>query len=397
MKRRLVLITLTIFIITAIFASSAYAANGKPGRKIVIFDQKIVNENAKDAIVKGTGGAVLQSLPIVNGASVYLPDDASEKALKGKPGVLRIDDDVEVYALGKPSEVIQLAQTLPWGVNKIDADLAWPVSIGLNAKVAVIDTGISKTHPDLVTNIKGGINFVVIRGRIDPTNWNDDNGHGTHVAGITAAVNNSIGVIGVAPSASLYGVKVLNKNGSGYLSDVIAGINWAVNNGMDVINMSLGTNSDIQSLHDAVDNAYNAGVVVVAAAGNDGDTYSDDDVDYPARYSSVIAVAATNSSNIRASWSSDGPEVELAAPGVSIYSTYKGNSYATLSGTSMASPHVAGTAALILANNPVLTPAEVRTILQNTADDLGVAGIDNYYGYGLVDAEESVTGIQTNP
>lgn len=397
MKRKLIFIILTVFVITAVFASSAYAANGRPSRKIVIFDQEIVNEKAKDAIVKGAGGVVLQSLPIVNGASIYLPDDASENALKGRPGILRIDDDVEVYALGKPSPIVQLAQTLPWGVNKIDADLAWPVSVGLNTKVAVIDTGIDNDHPDLVANIKGGVNFVAIRGRIDPNKWDDDNGHGTHVAGITAAVNNSIGVIGTATSANLYAVKVLNRNGSGYLSDVIAGINWAVNNGMDVINMSLGTNSDIQSLHDAVDNAYNSGVVVVAAAGNDGDTSVDNDVDYPARYSSVIAVAATNSSNVRASWSSDGPEVELAAPGVSIFSTYKGNSYATLSGTSMASPHVAGTAALILANNPTFTPAEVRTILHNTADDLGAAGIDNYYGYGLVDAEESVTGVQTNP
>ena len=164
---------------------------------------------------------------------------------------------------------------------------------------------------------------------------------------------------------------------------------------MQVINMSLGTSSDVQSLHDAVDAAYAAGIVLVAAAGNSGDTDPDNDVIYPARYASVIAVAATDDTDTRAFWSSDGPEVELAAPGVVIYSTWKGGEYDTKSGTSMASPHVAGTVALLLAANPGLTPDEVRTTLQTTADDIGAQGFDNYYGHGLVDAEEAVTGTET--
>jgi subtilisin family serine protease len=242
---------------------------------------------------------------------------------------------------------------------------------------------------------------------VDPEAWDDDNGHGTHVAGIAAAVDNEIGVIGASPEAYLYAVKVLDRTGSGYVSDVIAGIQWAIDNDMDVINMSLGTDSDIQSLHDAVDAAYAANIVVVAAAGNDGDTDPDSDVDYPAAYSSVIAVAATDSEDIRASWSSDGTEVELAAPGVEVRSTWKGGKYKVLSGTSMASPHVAGTVALILATSVPSTydadsdgfwdPVEVRAVLQETADDLGDSGFDVYYGYGLVDSEESVTGVQTNP
>jgi subtilisin family serine protease len=284
---------------------------------------------------------------------------------------------------------------MPWGVDQIDADLAWGVSTGIDIKVAILDTGIDQDHPDLVANIKGGWNFVVIRGTIDPNKWDDDNGHGTHVAGIVAAVDNEIGVIGVAPGASLYGVKVLNKQGMGYVSDVILGIEWAITNGMDVINMSLGSSSDVQSLHDACDTAYATGIVLVAAAGNSGDTNPDNDVLYPARYSSVVAVAATDKTNTRASWSSDGPEVELAAPGVSIYSTYKGGGFATLSGTSMACPHVSGTVALILEDNPTLTPDAVRATLRTTADDLTPTGVDNFTGYGLVDAEESATGIQT--
>jgi len=223
----------------------------------------------------------------------------------------------------------------------------------------------------------------------------DDNGHGSHVAGIVAAVDNEIGVIGVAPQASLWAVKVLDKGGSGYISDVIAGIEWSITNGMDVINMSLGASSDIQAMHDAVDFAYTAGIVVVASAGNSGDgDGATNEVGYPAKYSSVIAVAATAYDDSTPTWSSEGAEVAVAAPGVNIRSTWNDGLYNTKSGTSMASPHVAGTVALMLGSG--ILSVEVRTILQTTADDLGDVGFDNFYGYGLVDVEESVTGAETN-
>ncbi|MFA4815566.1 MAG: S8 family peptidase, partial [Candidatus Gracilibacteria bacterium] len=248
---------------------------------------------------------------------------------------------------------------------------------------------ISNKHPDLLANVKGGVNT------INPfKSWNDDNGHGSHVAGIVAARNNTSGVVGVGPAADLYAVKVLNAAGSGYLSDVIEGIQWAMANGMQVINMSLGTGSNIQSFHDAVIAAKNAGVVVVAAAGNSGGS-----VIYPAAYSEAIAVSATDRNNVIASWSSRGPEIDLAAPGVSIYSTYKGTGYATLSGTSMAAPHVAGSAALVL-NTPVggydvnlngkWDPDEVQKKLQDRAVDLGNTGFDNLSGWGLVNAYSAV-------
>lgn len=393
----------TSFIILSLlalpFLSSTAASAHYNGHKIVTFDEKIVNKKAVD-ILESVDGAQIEPLPIINGYSVALPNAAAERALEGRVGVNRVEDDVIVKASGKPVPT-QPAQTLEWGVNRIDADLAWASSKGLSTNVAVIDTGIDKDHPDLVSNIAGGVNYVRKKGTVNPNTWDDDNGHGTHVAGIIAAADNSIGVVGTAPEANLYGVKVLDRNGYGYLSDVISGINWAVNNEKDVINMSLGTNSDIQSFHDAVDAAYAAGVIVVAAAGNDGA-----DVDYPAAYSSVIAVAATDINNIRPYWSSIGPQVELSAPGVNIRSTWKGSTYKTISGTSMASPHAAGTAALVLAapvlpsydlnSDNIWQAAEVRNVLQATADDLGAAGPDNYYGFGLVDAEQSVTGIQTN-
>ncbi|OGH27664.1 MAG: hypothetical protein A3C27_00385 [Candidatus Levybacteria bacterium RIFCSPHIGHO2_02_FULL_39_36] len=185
----------------------------------------------------------------------------------------------------------------------------------------------------------------------------------------------------------LYAVKVLNSNGSGYVSDIIEGIQWSVNNGINVINMSLGTTSDIQSFHDAVTAAKNAGITVVSAAGNSGP--GDNTVIYPARYPESIAVSATNSSDGQPSWSSRGPEVDIAAPGNSILSTYRGGGYTTLSGTSMATPHVAGAAAMVLSNHPGFTPSQVQTHLQNNAEVLpGLSS--NQQGSGLVDAEKAV-------
>jgi subtilisin len=375
-------------------------------RKIVVFKSGI-NEPVKEALIKEFGGEKIKDLGLVNAKAVRLTGDA-EKALARHPNVLRIDDDVIVEALVREGSVKvnkaspQPAEVLPWGIDQIDAEKVWGggedatnVVPGYNAgtgiKVGIIDTGISNTHPDILANIKGGVNI------INPLkNWNDDNGHGSHVAGIVAAIDNNIGVIGVGPAADLYAIKVLDRNGSGYLSDVIEGIQWAIANNMQVINMSLGTTSDIQSFHDAVTAAKNAGIVVVAAAGNSGSSVDGSStVIYPAAYPEAIAVSATDQNNVIASWSSRGPEVDLAAPGVSIYSTYKGTSYATLSGTSMAAPHVTGSAALVLSTpvgsydangNGQWDPDEVQTKLQATATDLGASGVDNLYGWGLVNA-----------
>ena len=214
------------------------------------------------------------------------------------------------------------------------------------------------------------------------------------MAGIAAALNNSLGVVGAGPNIDLYAIKVLNRNGSGFLSDVIEGIQWATANGIKVANMSLGSTSNVQSFHDAVIAAYNAGVTIVAAAGNSGGAVS-----FPAAYPEVIAVSATDINNNLASFSSRGPEIDLAAPGVSILSTYKGTSYATLSGTSMASPHVAGSAALVI-NSPIgaydvnlngkWDPAEVKQKLRDKAVDLGTTGFDNLFGWGLVNAFSAI-------
>ncbi len=274
-------------------------------------------------------------------------------------------------------------QVLPWGVDRVDAEKVWVIAAANNIKVAVIDTGIDLDHPDLGANVKGGINTTYSWRTAD-----DDNGHGSHVAGTIGAANNLLGVIGVGHEIDLYAVKVLNSGGSGYVSDIIEGIQWSINNNMDVINMSLGTTSNVQSFHDAVIAAKNAGIVVVSAAGNSGS--GDNTVIYPAKYSESIAVSATNSSDGQPSWSSRGPEVDLAAPGNSIYSTYKSGGYATLSGTSMATPHVAGAAAMVLATHAGFSPSQVESHLESNAEWL--SGLSsNQQGAGLVDVEKVVT------
>ncbi|MEW6033353.1 MAG: S8 family peptidase [Chloroflexota bacterium] len=393
MKRRLAATVFALLVLMALVLSLAGPALGKTAdrptepaaRKIVVFQDWIVNQAAQDILLDRTGAVKLKHLPLIN-AAVVLAGPSNERALQQMPEVLRVDEDALVYIQAKPPKPPPTppAEALPWGVDRIDADLVWASNTGVGVKVAVLDTGIDLKHLDL--SVAGGTNT------INPLkSANDDNGHGTHVAGIIAALDNEIGAVGVAPGVSLYAVKVLNRRGSGFTSDIIEGVQWSIANGMQVVNMSFGTASDVQSFHDALIAAYNAGIVLVAATGNSGP--ADNTVLYPAKYAEVIAVSATDSADTVASFSSRGPQVELAAPGISIFSTYKGNSYATLSGTSMASPHVAGTAALVIASGQ----SGVRAILQATADDLGDTGWDNLYGYGLVDAQEAATGVQTLP
>jgi len=377
-----ILISLTAFAVIALGAVSAAPKSSKaepPARKIVIFDSSVANEAAQEKLLAKFGGVKIKRLPLVRGMVVALPPQAN---LRGEAGILRVDEDAEVTALGKPAPA-PVPQTIPWGISRVGANLAWPQTTGAGIKVAVVDTGIDLSHPDL--KVYGGYNAIY-----PAKTAADDNGHGTHVAGIIAALNNSVGVVGMGPQINLYAVKVLDRRGSGYVSDIIEGLDWAIQNGIQVVNMSLGTNSDVQSFHDAITRARNAGIVLVAAAGNDGAA-----VDYPGAYPEVIAVAATDSANNVAYWSSRGPEVDLAAPGVSIYSTYKGGTYKTLSGTSMATPHVTGAAALVLTTSVgaydldadgMWDPAEVQNKLEATATDLGAAGKDTLYGAGLLNA-----------
>jgi len=379
MKKIVAILMAMIMVIsvTVVLAGSA-ADNDTKTKEPVIIGFKSTPGHADKDMVRGHGGDIKYSYTIINAMAAKLPEQAIENIRKN-PRVRYVEMDGEVHTLDAELDN-------SWGVKRIGAGTVHATqNKGTGIRVAILDTGIDYDHSDLEGNYKGGYDYVN-----DDAYPMDDNGHGTHCAGIVAAKDNGEGVVGVAPEADLYAVKVLNSGGSGYESDVIAGIQWSVSQGIDVISMSFGGSGHSQSLQDACDEAYyRSDIVIVAAAGNNGNPPGKgDNVDYPARYDSVIAVAATDSNDNRARWSSTGPAVELAAPGVSIYSTVPGG-YGTKSGTSMACPHVAGTAALAIGEG------NVRQCLQNTAEDLGDLGFDTKYGYGLVDAEAATGSAVT--
>jgi type VII secretion-associated serine protease mycosin len=290
-------------------------------------------------------------------------------------------------------------ETLYYNLTKINITSAWQICFqGQGIKVAVIDTGVDLDHPDLQANIVSGKSFV--SGVSSP---DDDQGHGTHVAGIVAAVNNNGGVIGVAPKASIMPVKVLNSQGSGSIFAVADGIEWAANNGAKVINLSLASIGNSSTLKAAVDYAYNKGILVVAAGGNCGDANylfngctSQDQILYPGDYANVVAVASTTSSDSQSSFSNQGSYIDIAAPGSFIFSTYASGGYNTLSGTSMAAPHVAGLAALIWSQDSSLTNQQVWAQIRNTAQDLGASGWDPQFGYGRINAAAALGALQTS-
>ncbi len=337
------------------------------------------DENQARQAVENAGGKVIRTYTLIPALLATIPENAIE-GLQQNPNVRYVHPNGQVEAV---------EQVTPWGVERVKAPLVWSETTGSGVKIAILDTGIGP-HEDLF--VAGGTNT------IGGSSYDDDNGHGTHVAGTVAALNNDIGVVGVAFDASIYSVKVLDSSGSGTIDSVVQGIQWAVDNGMDIISMSLGTKSHYDALKEAVDTAYSKGLLNVAAAGNEGNPAGKgDNIIYPARYASVIAVGATDKDDNRATFSSTGPDLELMAPGVKILSTYLNNDYTELSGTSMATPHVSGVAALVWAINPDLTNVEMRKILQDTATDLGDPGKDDKYGYGLVNAQAAVEAAAPKP
>ena len=290
-----------------------------------------------------------------------------------------VEPDMKVQAQFVPNDPYW---NLQWGPQKIEADWAWNTTVGdPSVLVAVVDTGIDYTHPDLAANyVALGYDWV----NMDADPW-DDHGHGTHCAGIiAAAINNNVGIAGLA-QVRIMAEKVLNNAGGGYWDWIANGIINATDSGADIISMSLGGYSDSELVHEAVRYAYDAGVLVIAAAGNDNTNMKL----YPAGYDEVIAVAATDQYDSKASFSNWGEWIELAAPGVSIHSTVPWG-YESWSGTSMATPHVSGVAALVWSRYPNKTRDWVRLWLRYTANDLGDPGFDVYYGYGRINARKAV-------
>ncbi|MEB3197423.1 MAG: S8 family serine peptidase [Candidatus Sericytochromatia bacterium] len=309
--------------------------------------------------------------------------DALLRALRQDPAVAWAEPDYR-FAMSESNDP-QLPKQ--WAIPTIRAEQAWPQAQASGVTVAVLDTGVDQRHPDLQGQIVAGSDLV--DGDRDPQ---DQQGHGTHVAGtIAARLNNGVGVAGVAPQAKILAIRVLDAQGSGAMSDIADGVLAAVDAGARVINLSLGGSSDGQTLRAAIERAQQAGVLVVAAAGNEGS----ESLSYPAAYPGVVSVGASTAKDTRASFSNFGRWVQIAAPGDRILSTQLGGGYVSLSGTSMASPHVAAVAAQVRALRPDWGLAQVRSTLLSTGQP--VRGFEANPALRRLDAWAAVQAASGSP
>lgn len=355
-------------------------ANGTNHSVVVGFKHPV--GPADDVVIHAHGGEAKKHFHLIPVIAASVPESKIAE-MKNDSRIAYVEEDKTYEA----ADVYSDEYNNSWGVGHIGSQFVHNQGItGKGVKVAVIDTGIDCTHPDLKDNCYSGYDYVS-----NDTNTFDDsyNSHGTHVSGIIAAEKNGFGIVGVAPNASVYAVKVLGGSGFGVESWIISGIQWAVDNNMTIISMSI-QGPDSQGIHDAVDAAYNTGLLLVAAAGNT----NGGSVSYPAGYNSVIAVTATDVNDHNASFAPNDSKIELAAPGVNINSTIVGG-YGILNGTSMSAPYVTGVAALLYSTNLKALNKDVRQIMDNTAFDLGIPGRDSIYGYGIVDAQNATLGIPT--
>jgi thermitase len=365
----------------------------RPGQILVKFRTQTGQEEGVQAlasydlpVIETIGELQVLRVAVAEGHEQTMVDTLAQD-----PRVEYAELDYAVHATIIPDDT---SYGLQWGPQKIQAPAAWDVTTGTSdIIIAVVDTGVDLNHPDLNDKIVPGWDYID-----DDAYAQDGHGHGTHVAGIAAAeTNNSLGVAGISWGARIMPIRVLDKNGDGYYSDVAKGVRYACNHGAQIINLSLGGSTPSSTLEDALEKVYGDGCLVTAAAGNDGER----GIDYPARYPQTMAVAATTQSDYRASFSDWGPEMDVAAPGVDIYSTVwsppNNHTYSYKLGTSMSSPFVAGEAALIWSLCPQLTNIEVRSIIESTAIDRGPAGWDVYYGWGRINASAAVQAATPSP
>jgi thermitase len=397
MKKALIVLAIAILVISTFPAIASAAPPDSPtpvpdfsSQQILVKFKPGTSLPEAAQIHRQLGGQIRETIPGIGVQVVTVPKGqamAKAKAYCSNPRVAYAEPDFVVQVAGTPDDPYFGRQ---YALTKIEAPQAWDVTAGSpSINIAILDTGVDQNHPDLADKIVSDINFTS-----SPT-ADDIHGHGTHVAGIAAAMtNNGIGVAGLGCSCTIMNVKVLGDTGAGTYSAIAAGITWAADNGAEVINMSLGGSGYSSTLEDAVNYAWSKGVVVVAAAGNDGSTSPM----YPAYFVNCIAVAATTSLDSKASFSNYGDWVDVAAPGTSIYSTRRDGTYGYGAGTSMASPHVAGLAGLVstvvndTSGNGRVND-EVRARIEATCDDIGVTGI----GAGRINAYKAVSDGGTTP
>ena len=335
---------------------------------------KYATEHDKKRIIQQSDSIIKEysQLPLLE---IKISEERLQALMKDKH--IEFYEENQSFSIQNQFKVANLstAELERWNLKAMDVQHGWNAGFtGKGVKIAIIDSGV-ENHSDLT--IAGGVTFV-------GNSYDDDHGHGTHVAGIIAGKHNGTGVAGIAPNAEVYALKAIGKDGKGDVADVLKAIDWAIENKMDIINLSFGDLEYAKSLHEGVKKAADNDIIIVAASGNEGnDSGTGNTINYPARHDEVISVASINHQLKRSSSSGTGDTNDFAAPGEEIYSTYLNGQYATYNGTSMATPHITGLLALLMEQYPYATATELREGLSYIAEDLGDAGYDALYGYGL--------------
>jgi subtilisin len=405
----------------------AVTASAVERRRIVVFNEGILVE-VQQQVVALSGSSVLHVLSLINALAIELPEVGTEAALaflQAHPAVQRIDDDPLLGLQGQGGDgqggdsgsfvtpaAAPAKEFYPWGIVWIGAAEVQqdnPLLAGDLVKAALIDTGVDPTHPDLQQNIIGGYNAIA---GADPRDWQDDNGHGTHVAGVLAGALNNRGIIGMTPRVRIYAFKALDRDGTGHTSDVINALQ-RVPADTRIIAASAGTDLVWPSFEEAIHRLYHAGKLMVFSAGNrctasaaqgqgsDGQggdaacVANPSDVKFPARYPGVIAVGASDGNDQVPAFSRSGAamaEHGVVAPGVNIFSANLGGGYGLMSGTSPATPHVTGAVVLALQLRPTLSYEELLSLLRQTAKDTGYPA--EVQGVGRIDVEQLVHTLQ---
>lgn len=388
-----------------------------PGVVLVKFREGPPSDEARQQLER-LGARIERVLPGIEVRRLRVPEGAEERvveALRRRPDVEYAEPDHILTVLFEPNDPCFSQPSNPcgavqWGPQKVNAPQAWDRTVGApSVLIAMVDTGVWMDHPDLngrVLGCQGGVLCDFVNDDGDPS---DDHGHGTHVAGIAAAaINNGVGIAGMAGGVRVLAVKVLGATGNGTASAVAEGIVYAADQGARAINLSLGcascSESDLNTLKSAKDYAQGKGALLIAAAGNDRKPGCPVTV-FPAAFPGVVAVSATQQNDAIASFSTCGWWVDVAAPGVSIVSTVPSGScalcssagYRSASGTSMATPHVTGLAALVWSLRPGYSATQVQDLIKATAVDLGPAGQDPDYGYGRIDAAAALRALPELP